>query len=93
MLCENDSFDVVRDTLGLVRTEFPHIMYCVAGTQVWLSFMSVGLYLVPSYTIMLSWLDGIEWKTLNISQRKDSIGVEIDERWQILCEELCVEYE
>ncbi|KAL8093942.1 protein HEAT STRESS TOLERANT DWD 1 [Apium graveolens] len=27
------SFDVVRDTLGLVRTEFPHTMYCVAGTQ------------------------------------------------------------
>jgi len=29
-----DSFDVVRDTLGLVRTEFPHTVYFVAGTQV-----------------------------------------------------------
>uniref|UniRef100_A0A0C9S618 Glutamate-rich WD repeat-containing protein 1 n=1 Tax=Wollemia nobilis TaxID=56998 RepID=A0A0C9S618_9CONI len=27
------SFDIVRDTLGLVRTEFPHTVYCVAGTQ------------------------------------------------------------
>ncbi|KAL5998912.1 hypothetical protein ACLOJK_009860 [Asimina triloba] len=27
------SFDIVRDTLGLVRTEFPHTLYCVAGTQ------------------------------------------------------------
>lgn len=28
------SFDIVRDTLGLVRTEFPHTIYFVAGTQV-----------------------------------------------------------
>lgn len=28
------SFDIVRDTLGLVRTEFPHQVYFVAGTQV-----------------------------------------------------------
>ncbi|GLJ54061.1 hypothetical protein SUGI_1157230 [Cryptomeria japonica] len=27
------SFDIIRDTLGLVRTEFPHTFYCVAGTQ------------------------------------------------------------
>ncbi|XP_077225252.1 protein HEAT STRESS TOLERANT DWD 1-like [Tasmannia lanceolata] len=27
------SFDTVRDSLGLVRTEFPHTVYCVAGTQ------------------------------------------------------------
>ncbi|XP_052185853.1 protein HEAT STRESS TOLERANT DWD 1-like [Diospyros lotus] len=27
------SFDVLRDSLGLVRTEFPHTVYCVAGTQ------------------------------------------------------------
>lgn len=27
------SFDVVRDSLGLVRTEFPHTVYCVTGTQ------------------------------------------------------------
>ncbi|XP_068342721.1 protein HEAT STRESS TOLERANT DWD 1-like [Pyrus communis] len=28
------SFDIVRETLGLVRTEFPHTVYFVAGTQV-----------------------------------------------------------
>lgn len=27
------SFDVLRDSLGLVRTEFPHTVYCIAGTQ------------------------------------------------------------
>ncbi|PKA61859.1 WD-40 repeat-containing protein MSI2 [Apostasia shenzhenica] len=27
------SFDIVRDSLGLVRTEFPHMLYGVAGTQ------------------------------------------------------------
>ncbi|XP_058097713.1 protein HEAT STRESS TOLERANT DWD 1-like [Magnolia sinica] len=27
------SFDIARDSLGLVRTEFPHSVYCVAGTQ------------------------------------------------------------
>ncbi|KAG7968442.1 hypothetical protein I3843_08G154600 [Carya illinoinensis] len=27
------SFDIVRDTLGLVRTEFPQTMYFIAGTQ------------------------------------------------------------
>ncbi|KAI3701358.1 hypothetical protein L2E82_46012 [Cichorium intybus] len=26
-------FDIVRDSLGLVRTEFPHTIYCVTGTQ------------------------------------------------------------
>ncbi|PWA63330.1 glutamate-rich WD repeat-containing protein 1 [Artemisia annua] len=26
-------FDIVRDSLGLVRTEFPHTTYCVTGTQ------------------------------------------------------------
>ncbi|CAA0836239.1 Transducin family protein / WD-40 repeat family protein [Striga hermonthica] len=27
------SFDILRDSSGLVRTEFPHTVYCVAGTQ------------------------------------------------------------
>ncbi|XP_068644117.1 protein HEAT STRESS TOLERANT DWD 1-like [Aristolochia californica] len=27
------SFDILRDSLGLIRTEFPHSIYCVAGTQ------------------------------------------------------------
>uniref|UniRef100_A0A803MDF2 Histone-binding protein RBBP4-like N-terminal domain-containing protein n=1 Tax=Chenopodium quinoa TaxID=63459 RepID=A0A803MDF2_CHEQI len=27
------SFDIIQDTLGLVRTEFPHTVYVVAGTQ------------------------------------------------------------
>ncbi|XP_019263989.1 PREDICTED: uncharacterized protein LOC109241682 isoform X2 [Nicotiana attenuata] len=29
----SSSFDVLRDSLGLVRTEFPHTVYCVARTQ------------------------------------------------------------
>ena len=33
------SFDVVRDQLGLVRSEFPHTFYGVSGTQVVLIFM------------------------------------------------------
>lgn len=27
------SFDILKDSLGLVRTEFPHTIYAVAGTQ------------------------------------------------------------
>ncbi|KAH7307800.1 hypothetical protein KP509_22G078400 [Ceratopteris richardii] len=27
------SFDFIRDELGLVRNEFPHTLFCVAGTQ------------------------------------------------------------
>jgi ribosome assembly protein RRB1 len=27
------SFDFIRDSLGEARTRFPHILYCVAGTQ------------------------------------------------------------
>lgn len=43
------SFDIVRDTLGLVRTEFPHTVYFVAGTQVSFtcgkSFAVFGLFI------------------------------------------------
>ncbi|KOM31500.1 hypothetical protein LR48_Vigan01g105500 [Vigna angularis] len=28
------SFDILHDSLGLVRTEFPHTVYFMAGTQV-----------------------------------------------------------
>ncbi|XP_006350988.1 glutamate-rich WD repeat-containing protein 1-like [Solanum tuberosum] len=39
------SFDVVRDSLGLVRTEFPHTVYCVAGTQAEKSsWNSIGIF-------------------------------------------------
>ncbi|MQM12658.1 hypothetical protein Taro_045576 [Colocasia esculenta] len=27
------SFDIIRDSLGLIRTEFPHTVYGIAGTQ------------------------------------------------------------
>ncbi|XP_047331083.1 protein HEAT STRESS TOLERANT DWD 1-like [Impatiens glandulifera] len=27
------SFDILRDKHGLIRTEFPHTVYCIAGTQ------------------------------------------------------------
>jgi hypothetical protein len=39
------SFDVVRDQLGLVRSEFPHTFYGVAGTQVALifTFQNLGI--------------------------------------------------
>lgn len=39
------SFDVLRDSLGLVRTEFPHSVYCVAGTQAEKSsWNSIGIF-------------------------------------------------
>ncbi|KAL2250349.1 glutamate-rich WD repeat-containing protein 1 [Sesamum indicum] len=39
------SFDVLRDSLGLVRTEFPHTVYCVAGTQAErASWNSIGIF-------------------------------------------------
>ncbi|CAL5339139.1 unnamed protein product [Camellia sinensis] len=39
------SFDVVFDSLGLVRTEFPHTVYCVAGTQAEkASWNSIGIF-------------------------------------------------
>jgi ribosome assembly protein RRB1 len=27
------SFDIIHDSLGVVRTEFPHTVFCIAGTQ------------------------------------------------------------
>ncbi|KAJ8616359.1 hypothetical protein MRB53_035731 [Persea americana] len=39
------SFDIVRDSLGLIRTEFPHSVYCVAGTQAEkASWNSIGIF-------------------------------------------------
>eukprot|EP00262_Sarcandra_glabra_P006449 TRINITY_DN18763_c0_g1_i1.p1 TRINITY_DN18763_c0_g1~~TRINITY_DN18763_c0_g1_i1.p1 ORF type:complete len:474 (-),score=86.32 TRINITY_DN18763_c0_g1_i1:306-1727(-) len=39
------SFDVVRDSLGMVRREFPHTVYCVAGTQAEKSsWNSIGIF-------------------------------------------------
>lgn len=29
-----NSFDILHDSLGFLRSEFPHTVYCVAGTQV-----------------------------------------------------------
>ncbi|KAL8039029.1 hypothetical protein ABFX02_10G008500 [Erythranthe guttata] len=41
------SFDILRDSLGLVRTEFPHTVYCVAGTQAeQSSWNSIGIFKV-----------------------------------------------
>ncbi|XAR54193.1 hypothetical protein NMG60_11029221 [Bertholletia excelsa] len=43
------SFDVVRDSLGLVRTEFPHTVYCVAGTQAEkASWNSIGIFKISN---------------------------------------------
>lgn len=39
------SFDIVHDSLGLIRTEFPHTLYGVAGTQAeQASWNYIGLY-------------------------------------------------
>ncbi|KAK3005055.1 hypothetical protein RJ639_017392, partial [Escallonia herrerae] len=39
------SFDVVHDSLSLIRTEFPHTVYCVAGTQAEKSSLnSIGIF-------------------------------------------------
>ncbi|CAL0324915.1 unnamed protein product [Lupinus luteus] len=43
------SFDIVRDTLGLVRTEFPHTVYFMAGTQAEkASWNSIGIFKVTN---------------------------------------------
>ncbi|KAH9648164.1 WD REPEATS REGION domain-containing protein [Citrus sinensis] len=43
------SFDIVRDTLGLVRNEFPHTAYFVAGTQAEKpSWNSIGVFKVSN---------------------------------------------
>ncbi|KAI7987621.1 Glutamate-rich WD repeat-containing protein 1 [Camellia lanceoleosa] len=45
------SFDLVRDTLGLVRTEFPHTVYCVAGTQAEkASWNYIGIFKISNIT-------------------------------------------
>ncbi|KAI3834887.1 hypothetical protein MKW98_016000 [Papaver atlanticum] len=39
------SFDILRDTHGMVRTEFPHTLYCVSGTQAEkASWNSIGIF-------------------------------------------------
>ncbi|XP_026393918.1 glutamate-rich WD repeat-containing protein 1-like [Papaver somniferum] len=39
------SFDILGDTLGMVRTEFPHTVYCVSGTQAEkASWNSIGIF-------------------------------------------------
>ncbi|XP_031107406.1 glutamate-rich WD repeat-containing protein 1 [Ipomoea triloba] len=43
------SFDILRDSLGLVRTEFPHSVYCVAGTQAEKSsWNSIGVFKITN---------------------------------------------
>ncbi|CAN1275258.1 Protein HEAT STRESS TOLERANT DWD 1 [Linum perenne] len=43
------SFDFIRDSLGLVRTEFPHTVYFVAGTQAEkAAWNSVGIFKVSN---------------------------------------------
>ncbi|GAA0154587.1 hypothetical protein LIER_37919 [Lithospermum erythrorhizon] len=39
------SFDILRDSLGLVRSEFPHTVYCVAGSQAeQAAFNTIGIF-------------------------------------------------
>ncbi|GFP96090.1 glutamate-rich WD repeat-containing protein 1, partial [Phtheirospermum japonicum] len=43
------SFDILRGSLGLVRTEFPHTAYCVAGTQAEKSsWNSIGIFKISN---------------------------------------------
>ncbi|XP_058763835.1 protein HEAT STRESS TOLERANT DWD 1-like [Vicia villosa] len=43
------SFDILRDSLGLVRTEFPHTVYFMAGTQAEKpSWNSIGIFKVSN---------------------------------------------
>ncbi|XP_047330732.1 protein HEAT STRESS TOLERANT DWD 1-like [Impatiens glandulifera] len=43
------SFDILRDKLGLVRTEFPHTVYCIAGTQAEkASWNYIGIYKISN---------------------------------------------
>lgn len=43
------SFDILRDKLGLIRTEFPHTVYCIAGTQAEkASWNSIGIYKISN---------------------------------------------
>ncbi|XP_015889184.1 protein HEAT STRESS TOLERANT DWD 1 [Ziziphus jujuba] len=43
------SFDIVRDSLGLVRSEFPHTVYLVAGTQAEkASWNSIGIFKISN---------------------------------------------
>ncbi|KAL0347529.1 UNVERIFIED_CONTAM: Glutamate-rich WD repeat-containing protein 1 [Sesamum calycinum] len=55
------SFDVLRDSLGLVRTEFPHTVYCVAGTQLRKVFHEGGVNRIRAMRqnphICASWAD------------------------------------
>ncbi|KAL5771034.1 hypothetical protein ACOSP7_015188 [Xanthoceras sorbifolium] len=45
------SFDILRDSLGLVRNEFPHTVYFVAGTQAEKpSWNSIGVFKVSNIT-------------------------------------------
>lgn len=95
---------MVRDTLGLVRTEFPHTMYCVAGTQVWLFYMSVGFLfgvcinyealLVGRNRMKPEWNEKF-WTKLKVRERMKEVRVEINERLQILYDDVkvCLEYE
>lgn len=47
--CRCCSFDVLRDSLGLVRTEFPHSVYCVAGSQVSQELQEFSLFYTEFY--------------------------------------------
>ncbi|KAK9075954.1 hypothetical protein SSX86_004284 [Deinandra increscens subsp. villosa] len=42
------SFDIVRDSLGLIRTEFPHSIYCVTGTQAHNAPNSIGIFKISN---------------------------------------------
>ncbi|KAK1319205.1 hypothetical protein QJS10_CPB04g01705 [Acorus calamus] len=62
------SFDIVHDSLGLVRTEFPHTVYGVAGTQIlanFLHYIITATLLLDLNSCRLSKLPGTTLEFLN----------------------------
>ncbi|KAI7749818.1 hypothetical protein M8C21_011772 [Ambrosia artemisiifolia] len=45
---QQNSFDVVRDSLGLVRTEFPRMIYFVTGTQAHNAPNPIGIFKISN---------------------------------------------
>ncbi|KVI12186.1 Histone-binding protein RBBP4 [Cynara cardunculus var. scolymus] len=71
------SFDVVRDSLGLVRTEFPHTIYCVTGTQANGAPNSIGIFKISNISGKRREL--VPTKTSNADTDMDSDSSDSDE--------------
>ncbi|KAH9614060.1 hypothetical protein KSS87_017631 [Heliosperma pusillum] len=63
------SFDIVRDSLGLIRTEFPHTIYVVSGTQA---------EKVTDNSIEIFKLSNISGKRRDLVPKKSADGSDMD---------------